>query len=283
MRHAAQEEVTEAEIIIPAAHHMQHTPAVPAGCEAGTVEYWYCEICGSYYLTETAENPLTEEAFEEVKTVPAVHNAAAPVVENDHPATCTEAGSYDSVTYCADCGEELARETVTVPAGHRWGEWEVVTPATEDTDGLARRVCEACGAEETEVLSALGEEITKTIRFVNIGKMHYELDLGDGETYCVYNSSVVQWISRQALRFRVVTYAGYNYDDIIIRANGTVIEPDADGYYSLPQTAETVIVSAEGAVKDDTAPGGKLSFWELLIRFFRKIVAFFTAAFGKNG
>ena len=55
---AAQEEVTEEDIVIPAAHHMQHTPAVPAGCEDGVVEFWYCEICGNYYLTETAETPL---------------------------------------------------------------------------------------------------------------------------------------------------------------------------------------------------------------------------------
>lgn len=112
--------------------------------------------------------------------------------------------------------------------------------------------------------------------------MCYVLDLGDGETYTIYNSSAVQWISNVPLKFTVYTYSGYQFDDIIIRANGVVIEPDADGYYSLPQTAETVIVSAEGAVKDDTAPGGKLSFWELLIRFFRSIVAFFSSTFGKS-
>jgi hypothetical protein len=229
-----------------------------------------CTVCGA----------LIDSTHE---TIPAGHTAGEITKENETAPTCTEPGSYEAAVYCTECGEEISRKTVTVPAkGHTWGEWEVVTPATEETDGEAKRVCTVCGAEETKPLSAIGDEITKTVKFVNIDKMHYELDLGDGETYEIYNSSTVQWISRQALRFKVFTYAGFNYDDIIIRANGTEIEPDADGYYSLPQTADAVIVTAEGAVKDDSAPGGKLSFWELLIRFFQKIVAFFSAAFGKN-
>ena len=47
------------------------------------------------------------------------HTPAEAVVENNVDATCTEDGSYDSVVYCAECGEEISRETVTVPAlGH---------------------------------------------------------------------------------------------------------------------------------------------------------------------
>ena len=66
-------------------------------------------------------------------------------VENEVPATCTEDGSYDSVTYCTVCGEEVARETVVVPAlGHSFedgtctncGEQETVTnPFTDVPEG----------------------------------------------------------------------------------------------------------------------------------------------------
>ncbi|MBQ6119574.1 MAG: hypothetical protein IJK98_10105, partial [Clostridia bacterium] len=292
---------------------------VPATCkDAGSYdEVVYCSVCGAELSRETQpiEKLTTHTPAEAVKeneipatctengsydlvircsvcgelisrnavTVPAGHTAGEIVKENETAPTCTEPGSYEAVVYCTDCGEEISRETVAVPAkGHTWGEWEVVTPATEEADGEAKRVCTVCGEEETKPLSAIGEEITKTIQFVNIAKMHYELDLGDGETYEIYNSSTVQWISRQSLKFRVILYAGFSYDDIIVRANGVVIEPDADGCYSLPQTAETVIVTAEGAVQDDSAPNGKLSFWELLIRFFQKIVAFFSGIFGKK-
>ena len=47
------------------------------------------------------------------------HPNTVTTIENEVPATCTTDGSYDSVVTCADCGEELSRQTVTVPAtGH---------------------------------------------------------------------------------------------------------------------------------------------------------------------
>ncbi|MBQ6117685.1 MAG: hypothetical protein IJK98_00495, partial [Clostridia bacterium] len=230
----------------------------------------YCTVCGS-------------EISRETHVIPAGHTAGEIVKENESAPTCTEAGSYDAVVYCTECGEEMSRDTVTVPAkGHVWGEWEVVTPATEEADGEAKRVCAACGAEETKAITDLGEEITKTVKFVNLSKMCYVLDLGDGETYTVYNSSTVQWISNRPLKFRVVTYSDFAFRDVIVRVNGREVTPDADGYYILPQTAETAIVTVEGAVPSEDSPNGKLSFWELLIQFFKKIVSFFSTAFGKQ-
>ncbi|MBQ6119437.1 MAG: hypothetical protein IJK98_09410, partial [Clostridia bacterium] len=258
---------------------LAHTPGeavkeneIPATCDAdGSYEMVVCcTACG-------------EELSRVPHVVPAGHTAGDPVKENEAAPTCTDPGSYEAVVYCSECGDELSRETVTLPAkGHAWGEWQIVRPAAEDEAGEAKRVCAVCGAEETRAITELGETFTKVIKFVNIGKMHYVLDLGEGETYTVYNSSAVRWISDRPLKFRVVTYAGFPYDDVIIRANGVELMPDADGVYSLPQSAETVVVTAEGAVKDDSSPTGRLSFWELLIRFFKKIVAFFTTAFGKN-
>ncbi|MBQ1406452.1 MAG: endonuclease, partial [Oscillospiraceae bacterium] len=68
-----------------------------------------------------------------------VHTPAAPVIENEVPATCTEAGSYDSVVYCSECGEELSRETVGIPAlGHNWSAW------TSNNDGTHSRTCSVC-------------------------------------------------------------------------------------------------------------------------------------------
>ena len=263
----------------PIARLTTHTPGepvkeneVPATCtENGSYDIAvYCTVCEA-------------EISRDNHTIPAGHTAGEPVIENEVPPTCTGAGSHDVAVYCTECSEEISRTTVTDAAkGHTWGEWEVMTPATEDMPGEARRVCSACGEEETKTITELGETVTKTIKFINIGKMHYVLDLGDDETYTIYNSSTVQWISNQPLKFRVVLYADFNYDDVIIRANGVELTPDAEGYYSLPQTEETVIVTAEGAVRDDSSPTGKLSFWELLIRFFRKIVSFFSAAFGKD-
>lgn len=61
--------------------------------------------------------------------------------------TCTKEGS--SKHTCA-CGAE---KTVAVPAlGHDWGEWEVTTEPTQETDGVETRTCSRCGAAETRAV-----------------------------------------------------------------------------------------------------------------------------------
>ena len=51
------------------------------------------------------------------------HTEGAPVRENEVPASCTEAGSYDEVVYCSVCNEELSREQKVIDAlGHDWSE-----------------------------------------------------------------------------------------------------------------------------------------------------------------
>ena len=268
------------------AHVLTKTDAVPPTCkDTGFAAYWSCGECGQYFLSEAAETPLTREQLDEQGVIGTTddHTPGEAVRENETPAGCTTDGSYEEVICCAVCGEELSREVKTDPAkGHRWGDWQIVIPATEDAEGLARRVCSACGEEETKAITEMGEPVTKTVKFINLSRMHYELDLGDGETYTIYNSSAVQWLSNTPLKFRVVTYSDFAFSEIIVRANGVEIFPDADGCYSLPQTADAVIVTVEGAVRDDTAPDGRRSFWELLISFFKKLIAFFSSAFGNN-
>ncbi|MBR0509841.1 MAG: hypothetical protein IJJ85_06955, partial [Clostridia bacterium] len=161
-----------------------------------------------------------------------------------------------------------------------WGEWETVTPATATETGLEKRGCTRCDAEETRIIPAEGEIVTKRVRFVNLDKMHYLIDDEGGETYAVYNSSTVEWVSARPLRFQVIRYENFPFDDVIIYANGTELTPDADGWYSLPKNAETVTISAAGAVSDPSSATGRLSFWELLLRLIRRIISFFTALAG---
>ena len=74
----------------------------------------YCDNA-AYVVASAAEIRLTGEKAE----APHEHTPAEAVRENVNEATCTDAGSYDSVVYCSDCGEEISRETVTVDAlGH---------------------------------------------------------------------------------------------------------------------------------------------------------------------
>ena len=65
-------------------------------------------------------------------------------------ATCTEQGY---TVYTCECGETY-KDNYVPAKGHSFGEWQVVTEATEEAEGLKERVC-ACGEKETEVLPKL--------------------------------------------------------------------------------------------------------------------------------
>lgn len=81
------------------------------------------------------------------------HTKGEPVKENEKAATCTEAGSYETVVYCTVCSTELSRELIVLPAtGHSYGEWIVVKEATTTETGLKKHVCSTCGTEETEII-----------------------------------------------------------------------------------------------------------------------------------
>ena len=81
------------------------------------------------------------------ENAPHKYDYANPV--NVLPATCKTAGSYETVTYCTVCGEELSRKTVIVPAtGH------------EDTDNDGK--CDLCSEKMT------GADICPLC-----GKVHY--------------------------------------------------------------------------------------------------------------
>ena len=152
-------------------------------------EVIYCRICGEEisrtYETEdalghdfgewtTAEDPTCTVpgvrrrtcrrsgcSAEEEESIPAtgVHQASAPVRENEVAATCLGEGSYYEVVYCSSCGEEMSRTSGTEAAlGHDFGEWTTEEDPTCIVPGVKRRTCRraGCGAEEEESIPATG-------------------------------------------------------------------------------------------------------------------------------
>ena len=133
--------------IAPAKGHTEVIDAaVAATCtEAGLTAGKHCSVCGEVLAAQEA--------------VPAKgHTAGAENIENLVAASCTEAGSYDSVVYCSACDAELSRETVSIPAlGHAWDDGVVVKEPTEE-DGLKRYTCSVCGATKDVVLAGTAHE-----------------------------------------------------------------------------------------------------------------------------
>ncbi len=117
-----------------------------------------CTTSGIGKLVQIVNGQPTNSYY----VIPAGHKPAEAVEENVVEATCTKAGSYDSVVYCSVCKVELSRETVTVEAlGHNYNDGEVTTKPTCGEDGKKTYTCTECGETKTEVIPATGEHIYK--------------------------------------------------------------------------------------------------------------------------
>ncbi len=104
------------------------------------------------------------------------HVAGAEVKENVKNASCSRAGSYDSVYYCTKCGEEISRTMVTVPAtGHIAGDPviknQVAPTCSKEGKYDTYTYCTVCNATISRVTTKIpmtdhtaGEEVVENQR-----------------------------------------------------------------------------------------------------------------------
>ena len=131
-------EVSRDKKYVAALGHAYDTVAVAATCTDDGYKELTCSRCNH---------------VEHIEPVPtAGHKADSVVFENIVEATCTEAGSKDSVVYCTVCKEELSRKTVEIEAtGHKADSvvFENIVAATCTAAGSKDSVvyCSVCKAE----------------------------------------------------------------------------------------------------------------------------------------
>ena len=89
-------------------------------------------------------------------TVKCSHSNAKWVVTKN--ATCTEKGSE---TRECSCGDKSTREIAL--ADHNFGDWKVITEASETTKGLKERICKVCGKKETKDIAKIVANESTTI------------------------------------------------------------------------------------------------------------------------
>lgn len=187
------------------------------------------------------------------------HTALSPVTENYVAPSCAEAGSYDSVVYCATCGEEMSRTTISVdPTGH------------SDTNGDG--YCDTCNALMEYILTT-GSSLT-----VDVAKC---TTAGKADTIPISEFTVIRFVAPKKAKYTFASTqgtltAGSNYDTFARLYDSTksaIIASDDDsngnnqfkitqeleaGTYYLAvkfyQTASagTVIISAEYAEETPT-------------------------------
>ena len=160
---------------------------------------------------------------------------------------------------------------------HDWGPWEVVVPATYEADGYEERVCRRGGEVQRRTLT-VSETADRPIKFNNISKMYYIIDVRDG--YDLYRSETFMWYSAADLRFRVYTYTNFAYDSYEVYVNGVAVQADENGYYTVPAGSGLATVSILPASVNQNS-GSKTNLWEWLIRLLNSFVDMFRSIFSK--
>lgn len=127
-----------------------------ATCEKAGYQIYVCDVCGDFIEVELADKP-------------ALGHDKTTAKENEVPATCAAAGSYEEVVYCSRCGE-LSRETIPVPALPHTEETvienEVGNSCTEDGSYDSVVYCTVCEAElsrETITVPAKGHKRVENV------------------------------------------------------------------------------------------------------------------------
>ena len=222
-------------------NYVSGTCVVPAAWD----EVVYCRICSKELSRVHRTGELGSHSYTCVVTV------GDTVITDESQVTCGDTVVW---TYtCSVCGDSYT-EQLTVE--HDWSDWAVVTPATATEDGLARRVCERCGEEETKTLEHTGEDPMgeRQIQFIEADGVTYTmLAYGTNEEQTV--SGYVKYYSTVDFRFKVKVNNGLNVVGYSVYVNGTPVQPDANGVYTVKAGVSTLHILAELQTPYEPDPG----------------------------
>ena len=165
------------ETVIPASHKLTKMDAKDATCtESGNKEYWTCEHCGKYFLSDDA-NSETAKAVELSETVISASHKLTKVKAK--AATCTENGNieYWTCEHCKkyflsdDTNPETAKaveqsETV-IPASHKLTKMDAKDATCTESGNKEYWTCEHCGkyflSDDTNPATAKAVELSETV------------------------------------------------------------------------------------------------------------------------
>ena len=208
------------------------------------------------------------------------------------PDSVTSIGSsaFDYCKYLKDvyyCGTEAQWEKITIgddnncltnatihfnwkPCTHKWSSWQTVTAPTVDSEGLEKRVCSKCGAEETRAISKL-EPVAVTS--VKLNKSSKSLTIGDTFT-------LTATVKPNNATDKSVTWSSSNTSVATVDENGVVT--------AVAEGTATITATASNGVKADCTVTVKQKgdsifkkIFNVILAPFRAIINLFKKLFGK--
>lgn len=185
-----------------------------------------------------------------------------------------ESDGYSGDKYCSICGELIEKGSVITKAGHTFGSWQTVTEPTVDSEGLEKRVCSKCGAEETRAISKL-EPVQVTD--VELDITQKALNVGDTFT-------LTATVKPDNATDKSVTWSSSNTSVATVDENG-VVTAVTEGTATITATASNgVEASCTVTVKQKGDSILKKIFkfiFNIILAPFRAIINLFKKLFGK--
>ena len=152
---------------------------------------------------------------------------------------------------------------------HVWGEWEVVEEATYEKDGLERRVCSLCKAEQTRKIPRLG---AVKVDAIELSESEKKLNVGKSFTITATVKPDNAWN-------RTVTWSSSDPSIATVDENGTVTAIAEGEAIITAESADGVTAECKVTVEKKESFGKKLL--NVITAPFRAIIYLFKKLFGK--
>ena len=130
----------QADLVSYTSHTLKKTEAKDATCtEDGNKEYWTCEHCGKYFLSDDT-NPETAKAVEQSETVIPVSHKLTKVEAK--AATCTENGNKEYWT-CEHCKKYFLSDDTNPETAKAVEQSETIIPALKHKNAIIQNASES--------------------------------------------------------------------------------------------------------------------------------------------
>ena len=153
---------------------------------------------------------------------------------------------------------------------HDWSSWQTVTAPTVDSEGLEKRVCSKCGAEETRVVPKL---VPVKVTGVKLNKSSKSLTIGDTFT-------LTATVKPNNATDKSVTWSSSNTSVATVDENGAVTAV-SEGTATITATASNGVEASCSVTVKQKGDSFFKKILNVILAPFRAIINLFKKLFGK--